>query len=222
MPPAPHSSSGSPMHPALTQSRAPYAEALAHAADRNSLFLSTPGHGGTTEGISAGQAEFFGEHTLSPDIPPLFDGIDLGADTPKDEALQLAAEAWGARRTWFLTNGSSQGNRMAALAVGTLGSGVVTQRSAHSSPGLSAPMASSRSRRSATSAGAGSAGLGPRTAARAGDGAIAWMRASWRPSSRPSAARLASAGATSLTLRASRRSPVRRWRSGGFAASSAT
>lgn len=133
MPPAPHSSSGSPMHPALTQSRAPYAEALAHAADRNSLFLSTPGHGGTTEGISAGQAEFFGEHTLSLDIPPLFDGIDLGVDTPKDEALQLAAEAWGARRTWFLTNGSSQGNRMAALAIGTLGSGVVAQRSAHSS-----------------------------------------------------------------------------------------
>lgn len=115
------------------QNRAPYAEALAHAADRDSLFLSTPGHGGTSAGISAGQAEFFGEHILSLDIPPLFDGIDLGVDTPKDEALRLAAEAWGAKRTWFLTNGSSQGNRMAALAVGTLGSGVVTQRSAHSS-----------------------------------------------------------------------------------------
>lgn len=115
------------------QNRAPYAEALAHAADRDSLFLSTPGHGGTSKGISAGQAEFFGEHILSLDIPPLFDGIDLGSHTPKDEALQLAAEAWGARRTWFLTNGSSQGNRMAALAVGTLGTGVVTQRSAHSS-----------------------------------------------------------------------------------------
>ena len=106
MPSAPHSSSGSPTPPAFAQSRAPYAEALAHAADRNSLFLSTPGHGGTTEGISAGQAEFFGEHTLSLDIPPLFDGIDLGVDTPKDEALRLAAEAWGARRTWLLTNGS--------------------------------------------------------------------------------------------------------------------
>ncbi len=133
IPPAPHCSAGSLPHPSDAQSRAPYAEALAHAADRNSLFLSTPGHGGTDEGISAGQAEFFGEHTLSLDIPPLFDGIDLGLDTPKDEALRLAAEAWGARRTWFLTNGSSQGNRMAALAVGTLGTGVVTQRSAHSS-----------------------------------------------------------------------------------------
>ncbi len=133
MSPAPEASS-TPIGPANPeQARAPYAEALAQAANRDSLFLSTPGHGGTRTGISAGQAEFFGEHTLSLDIPPLFDGIDLGADTPKDEALALAAEAWGAKRTWFLTNGSSQGNRMAALAIGTLGRGVITQRSAHSS-----------------------------------------------------------------------------------------
>src|SRR5699024_7584386 len=63
--PAPHSHPETAPHPTEAQSRAPYAEALAHAADRNSLFLSTPGHGGTDEGISAGQAEFFGEHTLS-------------------------------------------------------------------------------------------------------------------------------------------------------------
>ena len=119
--------------PGSAQSRAPYADALEAAAEGDSLFLSTPGHGGTTTGISAGQAEYFGEHILSLDIPPLFEGIDLGVDTPKDEALHLAAEAWGARRTWFLTNGSSQGNRMAALAIGSLGKGVVTQRSAHSS-----------------------------------------------------------------------------------------
>ncbi len=119
-------------HQART-SRAPYADALHAAAVRDSQFLCTPGHAGTGSGVSAGLVDFFGEHILSLDIPPLFDGIDLGTDTPKDEALQLAAEAWGARRTWFLTNGSSQGNRMAALAVGTLGTGVVTQRSAHSS-----------------------------------------------------------------------------------------
>src|SRR5699024_5344813 len=95
-------------------------------------FLSTPGHGGTDEGISAGQAEFFGEHTLSLDIPPLFDGIDLGSHTPKDEALHLAAEAWGARRTWFLTNGSSQGNRMAALAIAGLRRRSSVQRGAQS------------------------------------------------------------------------------------------
>src|SRR5699024_11236853 len=133
--PAPHSHPETAPHPTEAQSRAPYAEALAHAADRNSLFLSTPGHGGTDEGISAGQAEFFGEHTLSLDIPPLFAGIDLGSHTPKDEALHLAAGAWGARRTWFLTNGSSQGNRMAALAIAGLGRGTVGPRGAPSSVG---------------------------------------------------------------------------------------
>ena len=133
MPSAPETPVNRVTESTADQSRAPYAEALAHAADVDSLFLSTPGHGGTRTGISAGQAEYFGEHILSLDIPPLFEGIDLGVDTPKDEALTLAAEAWGARRTWFLTNGSSQGNRMAALAVGTLGTGVVAQRSAHSS-----------------------------------------------------------------------------------------
>src|SRR5699024_7147258 len=47
--------------------------------------------------------------------------------------LHLAAEAWGARRTWFLTHASSQGNRMAALALAGLGRGIVAQRSPHSS-----------------------------------------------------------------------------------------
>src|SRR5699024_11090426 len=109
--PAPHSHPITAPHPTETKPRTPYTETLTHAADRNSQFLSTPGHGGADERIYAGQAEFFGEHTLSLDIPPLFDGIDLGSLTPKDEAMHLAAEAWGARRTWFLTNGSSQGNR---------------------------------------------------------------------------------------------------------------
>ncbi|GAA3836184.1 arginine decarboxylase [Brevibacterium ammoniilyticum] len=123
----------SPDNEGRRAARAPYADALDRVAARDSLFLTTPGHGRNGEGIAHGLADYFGERILSLDVPPLFDGIDLGVDTPKDEALELAAEAWGARRTWFLTNGSSQGNRMAALAVGTLGTGVVTQRSAHSS-----------------------------------------------------------------------------------------
>ncbi|RBP67176.1 lysine decarboxylase [Brevibacterium sanguinis] len=131
--PSPSDPSASDVSPGTRRSRAPYADALRAAADRDAQFLCTPGHAGTGSGVSAGLAEYFGDDMLSLDIPPLFDGIDLGTDTPKDESLHLAAEAWGARRTWFLTNGSSQGNRMAALAVGTLGTGVVTQRSAHSS-----------------------------------------------------------------------------------------
>lgn len=50
-----------------------------------------------------------------------------------DQALQLAAEAWGARRTWFLTNGASQGNHIASLVTAALGRTLVVQRSVHSS-----------------------------------------------------------------------------------------
>src|SRR5699024_9575275 len=67
------------------------------------------------------------------DTPPLVAGVGLGSLAPQDDALHLAAEAWGARRTWFLTIGSSQGNRMAAMAIAGLGRGSVAQRSAHSS-----------------------------------------------------------------------------------------
>jgi arginine/lysine/ornithine decarboxylase len=80
--------------------------------------------------------DFFGEELLRMDFTPLLDGLDLGPDSPLAQAQLLAAEAWGARRTWFLTNGASQANRMAALAIGSYGrpdQPVLVQRSAHSS-----------------------------------------------------------------------------------------
>ena len=36
---------------------------------------------------------------------------------PYELARRLAADAWGARQTWFLTNGASQGNVAACLAI---------------------------------------------------------------------------------------------------------
>ena len=58
----------------------------------------------------------------------------MGSDpTPFQEAQDLAAEAWGARRSWFLINGASQGNHVALLALAHVGREVVVQRNAHSS-----------------------------------------------------------------------------------------
>lgn len=113
----------------------PYAAALGAHAGRDTLSLMVPGHGATDEGSSHKLATFFGERALEVDIPGLIDGIDIGENNPLDQAQVLAAEAWGARRAWFLTNGASQANRMAAYAVRSLGIGdtVVAQRSAHSS-----------------------------------------------------------------------------------------
>ena len=113
--------------------RAPYAEALERHADSNPISLLVPGHGANAEGISAGLASFVGERPLQLDVTPLLDGIDLGANSNREQAEKLAADAWGARRTWFLTNGSTQGNRTAVLAIGQLGGDILLQRSVHSS-----------------------------------------------------------------------------------------
>jgi arginine decarboxylase len=71
---------------------------------------------------------------LGIDIPALMWGIDVGVEpTPFGEAQRLAAEAWGARRSWFLVNGASQGNHVALLTLAHRGREVVLQRNAHSS-----------------------------------------------------------------------------------------
>lgn len=119
--------------PAPGQHETPYADALDRCAGRDSIQLMVPGHGGDAAGVSGRLADFVGERALRLDIPMLIEGVDLGQDNPLDRALELAADAWGARRTWFLTNGASQANRTVALAVRGLGEYVVSQRSAHSS-----------------------------------------------------------------------------------------
>lgn len=117
----------------LDQDQAPYAAALSALAARDSTKLMVPGHGGTDAGISELLTDFIGEKAIHLDVPMLLEGIDLEDDSPFAESLALAADAWGARRTWFLTNGASQANRTVALAVAGLGENVIAQRSAHSS-----------------------------------------------------------------------------------------
>ncbi|WP_431246579.1 aminotransferase class I/II-fold pyridoxal phosphate-dependent enzyme [Leifsonia xyli] len=117
----------------LRQWETPYADALERHAARAPLALMVPGHGGDGLGLSARLADFLGPRPLQLDIPMLVDDVDLGDGSPLSRSLELAADAWGARRTWFLTGGASQANRIAALAVRGLGENILTQRSAHSS-----------------------------------------------------------------------------------------
>jgi lysine decarboxylase len=115
------------------QSATPYLDALrAYAARRPGRF-HVPGHKG---GAAADPAlvEAFGEPALSLDIPALTEGIDAGPEpTPFQQAQELAAEAWGAARGWFLINGASQGNHAACLALAQSGRDVIVQRNVHSS-----------------------------------------------------------------------------------------
>lgn len=115
--------------------RTPYADAVATNAAQDLLRLNVPGHSGD-ESAAPELVEFFGSGVLQKDISPMLPGIDLGPDNSLAQSLALAAEAWGARRTWFLTNGASQANRIGALVLGAYGrpeQKVLVQRSAHSS-----------------------------------------------------------------------------------------
>jgi arginine decarboxylase len=115
------------------QLEAPYLEALIEFAARDPGRFMVPGHKG---GPAADPmlVEAVGMAALEHDIPALIEGIDAGPEpTPFTRAQQLAARAWGARRSWFLVNGASQGNHAACLAVRHFGRRVVVQRNVHSS-----------------------------------------------------------------------------------------
>jgi arginine decarboxylase len=122
------------------QALAPYLDALLAYAERDPGRFHVPGHKGGP-GAPPALAEAVGERALSLDIPALIEGIDVGPDpaeagsdpTPFEQAQRLAAAAWGARRSWFLINGASQGNQAACLALRHAGRRVVVQRNVHSS-----------------------------------------------------------------------------------------
>ncbi len=115
------------------QHHAPYLDALIAYAARRPARLHVPGHKGGP-GADEQLAEAIGEQALALDIPSLTWGIDIGVEpNPFNEAQRLAAEAWGAKRCWFLINGASQGNLVAGLTLAHAGSSVVVQRNAHSS-----------------------------------------------------------------------------------------
>ena len=116
-----------------SQSDTPYLDALRAYAARLPGRLHVPGHKGGP-GADPGLTEAIGPEALALDIPALTWGIDVGEEpTPFIEAQRLAAEAWGASRTWWLVNGASQGNHAALLTLAHRGTQVVTQRNAHSS-----------------------------------------------------------------------------------------
>ena len=115
----------------LDQDQVPYLEATLAYAERSPGRFHVPGHKG---GAGAGPRLLaaFGEGTIRLDIPAFVDGVDLGPEpTPLTQALQLAADAWGAERTWFLLNGASEGAHAACLALARTGARAVVQRNAH-------------------------------------------------------------------------------------------
>lgn len=115
------------------QPRAPYLEAVLAYASRGSTRFHVPGHKGGA-GADPGLCAAIGHSALSADIPADIEGIDLGpSPTPYERAEALAAQAHGAGRSWFLTNGATQGNHALTLTLAPLGASVVVQRNSHAS-----------------------------------------------------------------------------------------
>jgi arginine decarboxylase len=115
------------------QRQTPYLDALRAYADRDPGRFHVPGHKGGV-GADRGLLDAIGERALALDIPALVEGIDAGKEpTPFQRAQAMAATAWGAKRSWFLINGASQGNHVALLVLAHRGSEVVVQRNVHSS-----------------------------------------------------------------------------------------
>lgn len=118
---------------APSQPTAPYLEAVTAYGFRGSTRFHVPGHKGGA-GADPGLQSALGERALLLDVPQDIEGIDVGpSPTPYERAEELAAEAYGAERTWFLTNGASQGNHALCLALALPGTRVVLQRNAHAS-----------------------------------------------------------------------------------------
>ncbi len=124
------------------QQEAPYLDAVVAYVARHPGRFHIPGHKGL--GADPGLIAALGEAAVLHDVPPSIEGIDVGPEpTPFQRAQRLAADAWGAQRSWFLVNGASGGNHAICMtlahAMGELATGpphrgrVVVQRNVHSS-----------------------------------------------------------------------------------------
>ena len=117
----------------MDQSTTPLVDALTHCANRPNAAFYTPGHT-RGQGITERQRHLFGSAAFRADLPELPDLDNLFA--PEGvilQAQQLAAEAFGAERTWFLANGSTCGIEAAILATCGPDDKLILPRNVHSS-----------------------------------------------------------------------------------------
>jgi arginine decarboxylase len=124
------------------QDETPYLDAVAAYVARTPGRFHVPGHKGV--GADPALLAALGQAAVAFDVPPSIEGIDIGPEpTPFQRAQSLAAEAWGAKRSWFLLNGASGGNHAICMTfahapeetrAGPPDRGtVVVQRNVHSS-----------------------------------------------------------------------------------------
>ena len=118
----------------IVKVKAPIVEALKEAYENPTYQFHIPGH---TKG-NGSLPEFkklIGAKALSIDTTDEFDNLGTlhPATGPIKEAQELAAKAFGAKKTFFLLNGSTAGNLALAMALTKKGQRILTNRNCHRS-----------------------------------------------------------------------------------------
>lgn len=118
----------------ITKVKAPIVEALKTAYENPTYQFHIPGH---TKGkaIFKDFKKLIGEKVLNIDTTDEFDNLGTlhPATGPIKEAQKLAAEAFGAKKTFFLLNGSTAGNLAIAMSMTKKGQKILVNRNCHRS-----------------------------------------------------------------------------------------
>lgn len=117
-----------------TKVKAPIVEALKQAYENPTYQFHIPGHTRGT-GTLPDFRKLVGKKALTIDTTDEFDGLGTlhPATGPIKEAQELAAQAFGAKKTFFLLNGSTAGNLALAMGLTKKGQRILTNRNCHRS-----------------------------------------------------------------------------------------
>lgn len=117
----------------LNHNQAPLLDALKACAEHPHAPFYTPGHK-RGQGIFPPLADVFGKAVFRADLSELTELDTLFAPNGViQKAQELAADAFGAQRTWFLVNGSTCGVEAAILATCKAKDKIILPRNVHSS-----------------------------------------------------------------------------------------
>ena len=114
--------------------KAPIVEALKKAYENPTYQFHIPGHT-KGNGTLPDFRKLIGKKALMIDTTDEFDGLGTlhPATGPIKEAQELAAKAFGAKKTFFLLNGSTAGNLALAMGLTKKGQRILTNRNCHRS-----------------------------------------------------------------------------------------